>query len=330
MNNKIKLIKYTFLVYGIPLLILSSLSFTRNLYGVQAFNIILILLLLYCFSIFFRKQDNFEESRINQIKLGLIKIFNYIFKNKIKSDFVIAQNEKISLLFYGVKIFFVPLMLHFTIGNIYILRNLFASQHSFNLNLENINLYYIRIIFYLILIIDTLIFSFGYLVESRGLKNIVKSVESTALGWFVVLVCYPPFNDFTGKILGWYSSDFSDFGNIKLNFLFSILAILLFIIYLFASIALGFKASNLTNRGIVSSGPYKYVRHPAYIAKNLVWWVMGIPFIVKFGIVAIFSLCAWSFIYYLRAVTEEKHLMHDSDYMEYMEKVPYMFIPGLF
>ena len=33
-------------------------------------------------------------------------------------------------------------------------------------------------------------------------------------------------------------------------------------IYSWASVALGFKASNLTNRGIVSHGPYAYVRHP--------------------------------------------------------------------
>lgn len=50
-------------------------------------------------------------------------------------------------------------------------------------------------------------------------------------------------------------------------------------IYSRASLALGFKASNLTNRGIVSHGPYKYVRHPAYICKNLAWIIGGFPMI---------------------------------------------------
>ena len=39
--------------------------------------------------------------------------------------------------------------------------------------------------------------------------------------------------------------------------------------YALASIALNFKSSNLTNRGIVARGPYAIVRHPAYITKNL-------------------------------------------------------------
>ncbi len=48
-------------------------------------------------------------------------------------------------------------------------------------------------------------------------------------------------------------------------------------VFSWASIALGFKASNLTNRGIVTHGPYAFVRHPAYAAKNLAWWLGALP-----------------------------------------------------
>ena len=48
-------------------------------------------------------------------------------------------------------------------------------------------------------------------------------------------------------------------------------------VFAWSSVALGFKASNLTNRGIVSRGPYAFVRHPAYAAKNLAWWIGAVP-----------------------------------------------------
>jgi protein-S-isoprenylcysteine O-methyltransferase Ste14 len=38
----------------------------------------------------------------------------------------------------------------------------------------------------------------------------------------------------------------------------------------------------------------------------------------------------WSFIYFLRAVTEERHLSSDPDYLAYCKRVPYRFIPGVF
>ena len=36
-----------------------------------------------------------------------------------------------------------------------------------------------------------------------------------------------------------------------------------------------------------------------------------------------------SFIYYWRAITEERHLSRDPEYRKYMAKVPYRFIPGV-
>jgi protein-S-isoprenylcysteine O-methyltransferase Ste14 len=68
------------------------------------------------------------------------------------------------------------------------------------------------------------------------------------------------------------------------------------------------------------------VRHPAYTAKNLAWWVAILP---VFSIPAILSMMAWSGIYFLRAVTEERHLSRDPDYLEYAKQVRYRFIPGV-
>ena len=108
-------------------------------------------------------------------------------------------------------------------------------------------------------------------------------------------------------------------------------------VYSWASWSLGLKASNLTHRGIVSTGAYAFVRHPAYFFKNLAWWVGGIPAIFagfsrdfSDGFYIVFCLAGWSTLYFLRAITEERHLMSvDDDYLVYAAKVRYRFIPFL-
>jgi hypothetical protein len=47
-----------------------------------------------------------------------------------------------------------------------------------------------------------------------------------------------------------------------------------------ASLSLFTKASNLTNRGIVDWGPYRYIRHPGYLGKNMFWLMTLIPVLV--------------------------------------------------
>ena len=43
--------------------------------------------------------------------------------------------------------------------------------------------------------------------------------------------------------------------------------------------AFGIRFSNLTHRGILTHGPYAFSRHPAYLSKNLFWWISTIPFL---------------------------------------------------
>jgi len=139
--------------------------------------------------------------------------------------------------------------------------------------------YFFWTAFSFILFSDVFFFTFGYLIEIPALKNTIRSVEPTFLGWFVALICYPPFNSNLTGIIGWYSSDFPQFQNNFAQIFFPTLILIFMGIYSWASVALGWKASNLTNRGIVSHGPYKYIRHPAYICKNIAWWIGGIPII---------------------------------------------------
>ncbi|MDX8395503.1 MAG: isoprenylcysteine carboxylmethyltransferase family protein [Mariprofundaceae bacterium] len=101
--------------------------------------------------------------------------------------------------------------------------------------------------------------------------------------------------------------------------------LLLFSIYIWATMALGFKFSNLCNRGIINHGPYHFMRHPAYTAKNLAWWLDNTH--VLSNIWACIALLLSNGIYILRALTEEKHLIQDSAYKTYCKQVKGKFIP---
>jgi protein-S-isoprenylcysteine O-methyltransferase Ste14 len=192
--------------------------------------------------------------------------------------------------------------------------------------------------FQLILFVDTLLFTIGYIVEVPALGNRIRTVDPTFFGWAICLACYPPFNDFTGRFLEWQSSDFPHFENTAVHFAANIALLTSLSIYSWASVALGFKASNLTNRGIISRGPYAFVRHPAYTAKNLAWWIGALPNLylvfasgnVRNAAYALLALCGWTTIYALRAITEERHLLlSNNGYAEYMTRVKWRFIPGV-
>jgi len=189
-----------------------------------------------------------------------------------------------------------------------------------------------------ILFIDVLIFTAGYLIEIPRLGNEIRSVDPTVLGWAAALVCYPPFNVLTSKLLGAQVSDFPQFDNPTVHVVLNVGLLSLLACYAWASVALGLKASNLTHRGIVRRGPYAFVRHPAYVCKNLAWWIGATPLVSNAfdqglydGISAIVSAAGWSMLYVLRALTEEDHLRGvDGEYASYAEQIRYRFVPGIY
>jgi protein-S-isoprenylcysteine O-methyltransferase Ste14 len=84
-----------------------------------------------------------------------------------------------------------------------------------------------------------------------------------------------------------------------------------------------------TERGhrVVSTGPYAYVRHPMYT--GIVFFYIGVPLLLGswYGLAAaMFSL----YILAVRAVLEERTLMAElAGYREYVERVRYRLIPGI-
>ena len=101
------------------------------------------------------------------------------------------------------------------------------------------------------------------------------------------------------------------------------LLVVLTAVYAWATVAFGIRFSNLTYRGVLTNGPYRFTRHPAYLSKNLFWWCTTLPFLVSTGdpVQAIRNtvfLGYVSAIYFWRAKTEEAHLLaEDAKYREY-------------
>ncbi|MGH7434981.1 MAG: isoprenylcysteine carboxylmethyltransferase family protein, partial [Polyangiaceae bacterium] len=76
-----------------------------------------------------------------------------------------------------------------------------------------------------------------------------------------------------------------------------------------------------THRGILTNGPYRFTKHPAYVSKNLSWWLASVPFLPHKGLIPAFQHCVLlgcvNAVYFGRARTEERHLSRDPVYVEY-------------
>ncbi len=248
---------------------------------------------------------------------------SHFFPKKKLIPTLSGQNKTLILLML-VKIFYVPIMINFFLANSRSSLTFFQkhlASGSFNFRLDYTGL------FSILFMIDTAFFVFGYLVEHPKLKNVIKSVEPTALGWAVALASYPPFNSVSGGYLNWYSNDYFNFPDPLVDWFMKITSVLLVCLYLWATLSLGTRCSNLTSRGVVTTGAYKRIRHPAYTGKVLFWWISALP---RLSIGMVLSLLGWTLIYYLRAVTEERHLAStDPDYRKYLKQTRYRFLPGL-
>ena len=84
---------------------------------------------------------------------------------------------------------------------------------------------------------------------------------------------------------------------------------------------------NSTGLGVITSGPFRYVRHPNYAAVFVEMLVL--PLIHTAWITALAGSAAHILVLSQRLATEEKVLFSDTHYREAMSGKP-RFVPGLF
>lgn len=183
----------------------------------------------------------------------------------------------------------------------------------------------------LLFVVDVQIGTVGYLLTLRPLDAHIRSGNPLLAGWLAALLCYPPFAwgilgqnnlvlGYETATAGW-SYWFAD--SPALLWLWGGVLVLLTAVYAWATVVFGIRFSNLTYRGVLTHGPYRFTRHPAYLSKNLFWWASVLPFMVTSGSLVdavrnTFFLGVVNAIYYWRARTEETHLLaEDPKYREY-------------
>lgn len=175
--------------------------------------------------------------------------------------------------------------------------------------------------------IDTCFAVIGYVNTSARIAAQIRSVDQTWLGWLSALVCYPPLSVLvldtwlvykTSEDWLYWFARFPIFGAF-----WGLLVVLTTGIYVWATVVFGPRFSNLTYRGLITSGPYRFVRHPAYLSKNLSWWLIFTPFLSSQGwrvaVMHSLALLAINGIYWLRAWTEERHLSRYPEYLAYVD-----------
>ena len=186
-----------------------------------------------------------------------------------------------------------------------------------------------RALISLMFLVDVAFATVGYVLTCRPLDSHIRSANPFVAGWIAALICYPPFVLMNaGGPLDYH------YGTQEWNYWLADHPLLLWPVgaalvlltgyYAWATVAFGLRFSNLTHRGILTHGPYRWTKHPAYLAKNAYWWILTMPLVATTGsLTDIFrntvTLAAVSGVYYWRARTEEKHLGADPAYRAYAE-----------
>jgi protein-S-isoprenylcysteine O-methyltransferase Ste14 len=224
---------------------------------------------------------------------------------------------------WTVKGFFLAFMLSIVPGN-------FASVVDWRLEHAlaspvNLAAFLIAVMF----MIDVCMATVGYLLTCKPLDSHIRSANPALAGWLAALICYPPFVLMGGGgpldyHAGGAEWDVWTQGHTMLQWLLGGWLVLLTALYAWATVVFGIRFSNLTHRGILTHGPYRWTRHPAYLSKNLFWWFSALPFLTVSGsLTDMVRNCAMlavtNAVYYWRAKTEETHLSTDPAYRAYSE-----------
>ena len=259
----------------------------------------------------------------------------------------LGERDKKAIRGLLVKLFFAPLMTVFFVdqfghlvnnmGYLVHLASSLGSGAAYTIRKFNNDVYNLSHAF--IFSIDVALAWCGYVVSSRWVDNQTVSAEPTLLGWVVCIFCYPPFNNYLGLYYSAPSERMILQGQEQgLVAFFTVMMALSYLVYMSATLWFGVRFSNLTNRGIIRKGPFAIIRHPAYASKNFAWWCVMFPAIVlnliyvgnwKLALMQVAGLVLMTWFYYMRAITEEKHLSEDPAYIAYCKQVKYRFIPGV-
>ena len=229
---------------------------------------------------------------------------------------------------WTVKCFFLPLMMRYLVNDVDSVGTLLSTLLSVMQIRGGFGdgMTWYHFLFEFSYTVDLLFCVVGYAVTLRIFDSHIRSTEPTAFGWVIAILCYQPFYSVIGSTYLNYEHNAIYWDGVLagqpwLQGLWGAVIIGLLFVYSLSTVSFGLRFSNLTYRGIITAGTYRYCKHPAYLSKNLSWWMITIPFVVREdGWMALRNCCLLgllNLVYYLRARTEENHLSKDPDYVTY-------------
>ncbi len=345
------------LIYGLILVFLTFCPVFNSTINSPVINYVVILFVYYMLYVIFALPIFMKFRPVSIKNSRNLAIFNY-FKRQFKkglnaqekiNSFTPTEFEKDSMLILLIKAFFGCYCLNIlctkyipSLGYDFdFLKEMFHQAYIYTQNsgivggilqyIDDTNDMFVN----LMMLVVTVVYAISYLTETDLFKNRIKTVDSTPLGLLSCFMCYYPFVTLTDAFFPGRAGGDIDIPNLYIRISLAILMILINLIVLISVLRLGTKVGNLTNRGIVTQFPYSVVRHPNYSMQMILlivflvtaWFTGTDPIFAK--IIMTFGIFAWVGIYYIRALTEERNLLQDNDYIEYCQKVKYKFIPKI-
>lgn len=218
-----------------------------------------------------------------------------------------------------VKGFFLPIMFGDIANNI----DTFRAADWHVLQIGFLNSY--NLLFSMFIHLELVFVAAGYVFTCRLFDSQIRDVERTFFGWMIAIMSYSPFLslfyvrylDYSVAGGGWTAMIgahpllLSIWGSVILGLL---------ALHMWCDACFGLRFSNLTNRGIITNGPYRFSKHPAYVIKSLRWWIVSVPFFAVSPSEAIrlsILLLLVNLVYTLRSYAEERMLSRDTTYVQY-------------
>lgn len=175
----------------------------------------------------------------------------------------------------------------------------------------------------------------GYIFASRLIGTEVKKVDHTWFGWMITLAAYPPLN---AAVFGGWMQYTPSVESLQLFqgvpvwvyltqqfppalYFVGVMILLAGLFHLWGEAQMGIRSSNLSRRGIITIGPFRFTKHPVYVSKCVQWAFIYFPVLNAIGLLSslqsglLFLMVCLLFVG--RAVAEEKLLAEDPDYVRY-------------
>lgn len=234
-----------------------------------------------------------------------------------------------------LRAYYLPVMLTYFVFNIEsLMKGRDAFIKSYFVDFSDVSAYsfvvlkFTVMVYFYLAAMDVLFGLIGYLMSFRVLDSKIKSTENTFFGWFICLCCYYPFWELLFLkhfFIDFYSNPswtvwFKDMPSWFIAF-WGVLVVGSMALEAATTLTFGIRFSNLTYRGLISEGPFRFTKHPQYVFKMFNRFFYMVPILSLYGVVGgVYSMILFMgicFVYYFRAKTEENHLSAYPEYVEY-------------